>query len=76
MSHWRRAKTAADIARIDTQRKRLFLERTSTPRAPDDPKYPHRVLSIHGTFAIARLIYASQRASHACVRTGSEHAPT
>jgi capsular polysaccharide transport system permease protein len=55
------ARAALDVAHVDAQRQRLFLERISTPTSPDHPKYPNRLLSILGTFAVTWLCYAVGR---------------
>ncbi len=55
------AQTALDIARIEGQRQRLFLERISTPSAPDYPKSPHRLPGVLATLAVTWLAYAIGR---------------
>ena len=55
------AQTALDMARIDGERQRLFVERISTPALADYPKYPYRLLSILAVFAVAQMLYAIAR---------------
>lgn len=39
------AQAALDIARVETERQRLFLEQISTPSLPDYAAYPYRLLN-------------------------------
>lgn len=55
------AQTAHDIARIDAERQRLFVERISSPSSPDYPKYPYRIFSILAIFATTWMLYAIGR---------------
>ncbi len=41
---------AHDIARVDAERQRLFIERISSPSIPDDPKYPYRLITLLAVF--------------------------
>jgi capsular polysaccharide transport system permease protein len=56
------AQSALDIARIEAQRQRLFLERISTPAPADYPRYPQRLLNILAVFAICMMLFAIGRA--------------
>jgi capsular polysaccharide transport system permease protein len=51
------AQSALDIARVDAERQRLFIERISEPGEPDYPKYPQRLLMILATFALTGTLY-------------------
>jgi capsular polysaccharide transport system permease protein len=55
------AQSALDIARIDAERQRLFLERISTPGLADYPKYPNRLLGIFGVFFVTFLLFSIAR---------------
>jgi capsular polysaccharide transport system permease protein len=67
------AQTALDIARVDAQRQRLFLERISTPGIPDYPKYPKRILSILATFGLCYMLYSIGRRLVADTRAHAGH---
>jgi capsular polysaccharide transport system permease protein len=49
------ALSTLEVARVDAQRQRTFLEQITTPNLPDYPKYPHRlfwiVVIVIGTIA-------------------------
>lgn len=51
------AQTALDLARIDAQRQRLFLERISSPALADYPKYPERLLGILAVLAVSFILF-------------------
>lgn len=55
------ARTAFDLARIDADRQRLFIEQISVPSRPDYPKYPYRFLSPIGVLAVCWFIFAIAR---------------
>ncbi|WP_333793704.1 capsule biosynthesis protein [Hyphomicrobium sp.] len=55
------AQAALDMARVDSERQRLFLDRISTPSLPDYPKYPKRALSTIYAFLILLLVYSIGR---------------
>jgi len=55
------ARTAFDIARIDADRQRLFIEQISVPSLPDYPKYPYRLLSTFGVFVLLSFVFAIAR---------------
>ena len=55
------ARTAFDIARIDAERQRLFIEQISVPSLPDYPKYPYRLLSTFGVFALLSFVFVVAR---------------
>jgi capsular polysaccharide transport system permease protein len=50
-----------EAARADSQRQGLFLERISSPIAPDHPSYPFRLFGILITFVVASIVYAIGR---------------
>jgi capsular polysaccharide transport system permease protein len=50
------AQTALDLARIDAERQRLFVERISIAVSTDDPKYPYRFLGVLAVFVIATML--------------------
>lgn len=52
------AQIAHDLARIDAERQRLFIERVATPSLPDYPKYPYRLWNIFGVLFLLWLVYA------------------
>ncbi|MEO1205116.1 MAG: chain-length determining protein [Pseudomonadota bacterium] len=51
------ARSAYDIARIESERQRLFIERISTPSTPDYPEYPYRLLMVLASFLCLSMIY-------------------
>jgi capsular polysaccharide transport system permease protein len=55
------ALASLEVARLDAQRQRLFLERISTPQVTDYAKYPYRWLGILAVFAIVYAAYAIVR---------------
>lgn len=55
------AQAALDIARVDSERQKLFIERISSPSKPDYPKYPYRMLDTLGLFALTSLLFAVGR---------------
>ena len=55
------AQAALDLARVEADRQRLFLERISAPALPDYPERPWRLLGIVAVFALAQLTYAIGR---------------
>lgn len=56
------ALTAFEVARIDAERQRLYLERISAPATVDYPRYPFRILSILLIFAAAYMLHSIGRA--------------
>lgn len=52
------AQAAHNIARVDAERQRLFIERISSPTLPDYPKYPYRLLSVLAVLALAWMLYS------------------
>jgi capsular polysaccharide transport system permease protein len=59
---------ALEQARIDAQRKRLFIERISNPNLPDYPLEPKRVYGILATLLLMLIIYSIIRMVVAGVR--------
>lgn len=55
------AQAALDLARVEADRQRLFLERISAPALPDYPERPWRLLGILAVFALAQLTYTIGR---------------
>ena len=55
------AQGALDLARIDAERQRLFLERISTPSRTDFPQYPYRGLGLLLVFAALNVLYVIGR---------------
>lgn len=55
------AQTAYDIALVDSERQRLFIERISVPSKPDYPKYPYRLLDIASVYIVCWLLFAIAR---------------
>lgn len=55
------ARTALDIARIDAERQKLFIELISEPSLPDYSKYPYRLLSTLSVFVLLSFVYAVAR---------------
>lgn len=55
------ALSALEVARVDAQRQRLFLEKISNPIAPDYAKYPYRLLGMLMVFAVAFMLYGIGR---------------
>jgi capsular polysaccharide transport system permease protein len=53
------ATAAADEARLDARRKRLYLERISNPNLPDAPTEPHRLQNLATFWMTLLLIYAT-----------------
>jgi capsular polysaccharide transport system permease protein len=53
------ATAAAEEARLEARRKRLYLERISNPNLPDAPTEPHRMQSFVTFLLTLLLIYAS-----------------
>lgn len=51
------ALTQLEVARLESQRQRLFLERISTPGLPDFPRYPYRLLNTFIAFLLLWLFY-------------------
>ncbi len=51
------AMTSLEEARLEAQRKQLYLERVVEPNMPDYPLYPERLISILEIFVSALLIY-------------------
>lgn len=51
------AQTSYNIARLDAERQRLFLDRISAPTLVDYPKYPYRIFGILMAFIVAWTIY-------------------
>ncbi|MGE0769150.1 MAG: capsule biosynthesis protein [Hyphomicrobiaceae bacterium] len=52
------AQTALDLARIDAERQRLFIERVSRAMTPDYAKYPWRLLDSLAVFLLCSMVYA------------------
>lgn len=52
---------AYDLARIEAERQRLFLERISVPTASDYATYPNRLMNIAIVFILAWMVYALLR---------------
>ncbi len=55
------ALASLEAVRADSQRQGLYLERISSPAAPDQPRYPYRLLSILLVVAGARMLYTIGR---------------
>lgn len=55
------ALSGLEAARLDTERQRLFLERISSPVAPDYPQYPMRFVSVLGVLLISGAIFGIGR---------------
>ena len=55
------AQAAFDLARIEADRQRLFLERISTPALADYAEHPWRLLGILAVFALAHMAYGLGR---------------
>ncbi len=53
------AATAAEEARLEARRKRLYLERIASPNLPDSASEPHRLQSLATALATLLLIYGS-----------------
>lgn len=55
------ALTSLEVARVDAQRQRLFLERISNPHPPDYAQYPYRLLGTLGVLAICLALWSIGR---------------
>ncbi len=55
------AQGALDLARIDAERQRLFLERISAPSLTDFPQRPYRALGLLLVFAALNVLYVIGR---------------
>lgn len=64
------ALSALEVARLDAVRQKLFLERISSPSAPDYPQYPSRLIGILVVFLVSVTLYGIGRM---LLRNAREH---
>lgn len=55
------AQNALDVARVEAERQRLFIERISQPASPDYPKYPYRISWTLAIFALTSILFSIGR---------------
>ena len=56
------ALNSLEVARVDAQRQRLYLERISSPAVPDYAAYPYRLTFMVATFLLSGMVYRITRA--------------
>lgn len=55
------AQLAHDIARLESERQRLFIERVSSPVAADYAKYPYRLIGVIAVFLVSFMLFSVLR---------------